>query len=87
MITYTTQAAALAESVDTRTGDVLIRFVNGDDVLTYQWVTELDIQEMLSYGDDDFDVIMDYTTQVHSASSENVPAFVDSSEWDDRDNG
>lgn len=58
MITFTTQAAALAQAADQREGDILIRWAH-EGVRTYQWVTTLDIQEMLSYGDDEFDVVID----------------------------
>jgi hypothetical protein len=86
MNTFPTQAAALAQSAGQREGDVLLRFVD-EGVRTYQWVTSLDVEEMISYGNDDFVIVIDNTTLVHSASSENVPAFVDSSQWDDPDNG
>lgn len=87
MITFTTQAAALAQAADQREGDILIRWIDDVGVRTYGWATTLDIQEMLSYGDDEFDVVIDNTTVVHSASSLNVPAHVSSQDWDDRDNG
>jgi hypothetical protein len=86
MNTFPTQAAALAQAADQREGDVLLRFVD-EGVRTYQWVTSLDVEEMISYGNDDFVIVIDNTTLVYSASSENIPAFVDSSKFDDRDNG
>ncbi len=87
MIPFTTQAAALAQAADQREGDILIRWIDDVGVRTYGWVTTLDIQEMLSYGDDEFDVVIDNTTVVYSASSLNVPAHVSTQDWDDRDNG
>lgn len=62
MKTYPTQAAALAAEATERGGNVLIRFAH-EGIRTYQWVTSLDVEEMLSYGDDDFDVVLDYGTQ------------------------
>jgi hypothetical protein len=86
MITFTTQAAALAQAADQREGDVLLRWAH-EGVRTYGWATAVDVDEMLLYGDDDFDVVLDNTTVVHSASSLNVPAHVSTQDWDDRDNG
>lgn len=87
MNTFPTQQLALAQAADQREGDLLLHFVDDNGARTYQWATAVDVDEMLLYGHDDFEVVLDNTTVVHSASSENVPAFVDSSLWDDRDNG
>lgn len=87
MITFTTQAAALEQAADQREGDILIRWVDDAGVRTYGWATSVDVDELLSYGDDDFDVVLDNTTVVHSASSPDVPAHVSTQDWDDRDNG
>lgn len=87
MISYATQQLALAEEVTEREGNILVRFVDGD-VRSYQWVTSVDVDELLSYGYDDFEIVIDGdVTVVYSASSPDVPAHVDSSQWDDRDNG
>lgn len=53
---------------------LLVRFSDGD---VYQWLTNLDIDELLSYGVDGFEIVED----------DDRPAFVDTSDWDDRDNG
>lgn len=59
MNTFSTQAAALAQVVTDREGDLLVRWIDGDGVRTYQWLTNLDVQELLSYGYDEFDVVLD----------------------------
>lgn len=81
--TFTTQSAALAQPIDERAGELLVRFVD-DGVRTYHWATQLDVDEYESYGLD-FDLIE--LTQYSGTLPTNPPAHVDSSQWDDRDNG
>lgn len=53
--TYPTVAKALRVPRDQRADKILVRYVKPG---TYEWVTDLDIEELNSYGyDDEYEVI------------------------------
>lgn len=62
-------------------GADLYRFEDG----TYEWLTQLDADELASYGDYEFELV-ELTTFAGTLPT-NPPAHVDTSEWDDPDNG
>lgn len=91
MKTYPTVADALAEPVEHRTGTYLVLHVKSG---WYEWQTDADLDEIGVYGyDDDFEVVeltdeeMSETTRFSGTLPINPLPFVDSSQWEDRDNG
>lgn len=54
MITFNTQAAALAQPRDQRAGELLVRFVvNG--ARSYEWLQAIDVNELAVYDDPSLD--------------------------------
>lgn len=84
---FTTQSAALAQPMTERAGDLLVRFVHADGSRTYSWLTAVDVDEYALYDSGDFDFEVIELTQYSGTLPSNPPAHVDSSQWDDRDNG
>lgn len=98
--TYPTIDEALAVPATDRPGPLLVRYVKMGN---YEWLTDLDVDEMLSYGyDDEFelvDVEEDASANADDAyagmrwsgripeNMRSMPPLVDTSEWDDPDNG
>lgn len=55
MITYPTIEDAIAVSPAERPGPVLVRYTTAGH---YEWLADLDVNELLSYGyDDEFEII------------------------------
>lgn len=85
MNTYPTVDEALAVPVAEREGEYLVRWVKSG---WYEWQTDADLDEAGAYGfEDEFELVELETTQFSGTLPTNPPAFVDSSTFDDRDNG
>lgn len=88
MITYATVDEALAEPVEHRTGTYLVLWTKPG---WYEWQTDADLDEAGAYGydDDEYELVEleSDETQFSGTLPTNPPAFVDSSTFDDRDNG
>lgn len=91
MTTYPTVEAALAEPVERRTGEYLVLHVKSG---WCEWMTDADLDEVGAYGFEDEYELVELTseetaqdTQFSGTLPANPPAFVDSSTFDDPDNG
>lgn len=89
-ISYPTREAALLVPVTEREGELLARF-DVDDAVSFEWLTDADVEELGLYGyDDDFTLVnVDDEPQFAGwfVDGSDRPAHVDTSDWDDRDNG
>lgn len=91
MTTYTTQSEAVANRPE---GDYQLARFDVDGVVSFEWLTDVDVDELGVYGyDDDFELVSEGEESDEAqfacwfVDSSDRPAFVDTSEWDDRDNG